>query len=85
VLNNSLFNCLTLERCIEECSKQSFEYNYSFVWFFIIAYFISTLKYFVFRFKFIPNNKIQFVLKYIDISSYVLNLSGILIYLLLIR
>lgn len=78
--------CVTLERCKEKCLVATMEMRYEFVWFFIVAFIFYELSSVILFSKIELDIKIKSkIAGGLKISSYVLNLMGILYYLFMIR
>ena len=74
---------LNQSTCLELCLQQEKEYYFEFVWFFIIGWIFSQMPYFLINLKIDTEIKTRIIIG-LKISGYILNLAGILYFLLVI-
>lgn len=78
--------CLNQSTCLDICLKQQITYTYEFVWFFIIGWIFSQMPYIILSIKhkdFTPELKTRLMVGF-KLSGYLLNLAGVLYFLLVV-
>jgi len=75
--------CLNWSRCLDICLQQQKDYYYEFVWFFVIGWIFSQMPFLFVNLKMDAEIKTRIIIG-LKISGYVLNLAGILYFLLVV-
>jgi len=78
--------CLNQSTCLDICLKQQTAYTYEFVWFFIIGWIFSQLPYLIasIPIKYIDANLRTRLMVGFKLSGYLLNLAGVLYFILVV-
>lgn len=85
-IGNTIDQCAGLiswETCKEECIKQVTASNYEFVWLFVIGFMFTQFAGLIFNWKIFKVEHRLILIKGLQISGYVLNIAGILYFLLI--
>ena len=84
VSNGCGYPCMTPQHCAKRCLAESVRFHYEFVWFFVLAFLFNEMKiipYYVRDWDIKTQNRYS---RGFSVASYVLNLAGILYFLVVV-
>jgi len=77
IFNPCGYGCLTINQSVSLCNEIKYDYSYSFVWIFVIAFLFELLSRIIFNTNFIKGNRSIIIIKSLKLASLLLNIFGV--------